>query len=169
MQGIPPKYLEDYIPLLANSLEGSLEGAVNNEVASKIGTSTPLEESIPSINPLLSVAQDPHFLWINSSGDLVVDEYIEVPIGPNAKSSADDPLFQSESFRTLVHTTRIFNPSFAPFHYFWRSSSGHDIFDKLGMIPNQPMASRMSVVSTTYTIPLDHFTGTTSNVIMVSY
>jgi hypothetical protein len=94
MQGIPLEDLEDYVPLLPNSPEGSPEGAVNNEVASEIGSSTPLEESILPVNPLLSVVQDPHFLWINSLGDLVVDENIEVPTGPHAESGVDDPLFQ---------------------------------------------------------------------------
>jgi hypothetical protein len=76
MQGIPPEDPENYIPLLPNSPEGSPEGVVNNDVASKIGISTPLEESILPVNPLLSVAQDPHLLQKNSSRDIVVDEYI---------------------------------------------------------------------------------------------
>jgi hypothetical protein len=32
---------------------------------------------------------------------------------------------------------------------------------------NQPMASHMTMNSTSYTIPLYHFTGTTSNVVTV--
>jgi hypothetical protein len=56
----------------------------------------------------------------------------------------------------------------SPVHSLWRTSSGHDIFDKLGMSPNQPMESHTPVTSTTYTVPLDHFTGTTSNVVTVS-
>jgi hypothetical protein len=80
----------------------------------------------------------------------------------------DDPPFHSESFRTLVHTSGIFNPSSVPVRSFWRTSSGHDIFDKLGMSPNQPTSSHIPVTSTAYTVPLNHFTGTTSNVVMVS-
>jgi hypothetical protein len=34
---------------------------------------------------------------------------------------------------------------------------------------NQPMASHTPVTSTSYTVPLDHFTGTTSNVVTVSH
>jgi hypothetical protein len=45
---------------------------------------------------------------------------------------------------------------------------GHDIFDKLGMSPNQPISSHTPVTSTGYIIPLDHFIGMTSNVITVS-
>jgi hypothetical protein len=44
MQRIPPEDLEGYLPLLPNSLEGSPEGAFNNEVASEVGSSHSLEE-----------------------------------------------------------------------------------------------------------------------------
>jgi hypothetical protein len=111
MQGIPLEDPEDYVPLLPNSPEGSPEGAVNNDIASEIGSSTPLEESILPVNPLLSVVQDPHFLQINSSGDIVAEEYIGIPTRPHAESGVDDPFFQSESFRTPVHTAGNFNPS----------------------------------------------------------
>jgi hypothetical protein len=46
---------------------------------------------------------------------------------------------------------------------------GQDIFDKLGMshlrsrTSNQPMASQTPMTSTSYTVPLDHFTSTTSS------
>jgi hypothetical protein len=69
--------------LLPTSPEVSPEGVVNNDVASEIGISTPLEESILPINPLLSVVQDPLFLWINSSGDVVVEDYTRIPTGPH--------------------------------------------------------------------------------------
>jgi hypothetical protein len=108
MQGLPMEDPEDYTPLLPNSPKGSLEGAVNNDVASEIGSSTPLEESILTINLLLSVVQDPHFIWINSSGDIVVEDYTGIPTGPHTESVVDDLLFQSESFRTPVHTVRNF-------------------------------------------------------------
>jgi hypothetical protein len=55
MQGLPPEYLEEYTPLLPNSPEGSPKGAINNDVAYDIGSSNPLEESIPPINLLLSL------------------------------------------------------------------------------------------------------------------
>jgi hypothetical protein len=45
---------------------------------------------------------------------------------------------------------------------------GQDIFEKLGMSPNQPMASHTPMTSTAYTVPLDHFTGMTNNVVIVS-
>jgi hypothetical protein len=43
MQGLPLKDLEGYQPLLPNSPEGSPEGVVNNEVASKVGSTHSLE------------------------------------------------------------------------------------------------------------------------------
>jgi hypothetical protein len=75
----------------------------------------------------------------------------------------DDPPFQSESFRILVHIVGIFNPSSVLVPSFQRTSSRHNIFDKLGMSPNQPMSSHTPITSTSYTVPLDHFTGMTSN------
>jgi hypothetical protein len=118
MQGLPPKDLEDYVPLLPNSLEDFPEGVVNNDIASKIRISTPLEESILPVNLLLSVVQDPYFLRIKSSGDVVTEEYIGIPTRPHTESGVDDPLFQGESFRIPVHTTGIFNPSSIPVHSF---------------------------------------------------
>jgi hypothetical protein len=113
-------------------------------------------------NPVLSIRQDAHFLWMNSSGEIVVVENIEVPTGPNVGSGVDNPLFQSESFGTPAHTAGICNPSSA-------LSSGHDIFGTLGTSSNQPMSSQIPKTSITYTVPLDHFTSTTSNVAIVSY
>ena len=101
-------------------------------------------------------------------GDVITEDYTRISTGPYAESGVDDPPFQNESFRTLVHTTGIFNPSSVPVRSFWRTSSGHNIFDKLGMIPNQPMASNTPVTSIAYTVPLDHFTGMTNNVVTVS-
>ena len=60
MQGLPPEDTKQYIPLLPNSPEGSPKGEVNNELAYE--SSTPLEESIIPIYPLLSVVQDPLLL-----------------------------------------------------------------------------------------------------------
>jgi hypothetical protein len=163
MQGIHLKYLKEYVPLFPNSTEGSPEGALNNDVAYEIGSSTPLEDLRLPVNTLLSVEQDPLLLQINSSRDLVVDEYIEVLTGPNVEFSVVDPHLQSESFRTLVHTAGIFNPSSVPVRPFWRTSSGHNIFDKMAFL-----ASQTSVSYSTYIIPLYHFTGTNSDIIIVS-
>ena len=94
MKGLPLEDSKEYTPFLPNSPEGSPEGAVNNDIASEIGSSTPLRESILPVNPLLSVVQDPHFLRINSSGDIVVEEYIGIPTGLHAESSVDDPFLK---------------------------------------------------------------------------
>jgi hypothetical protein len=85
-------------------------------VSSEIGSSTTLEESTLPVKSLLSVIEDPLLLRINSSGDVVAEDYTRIPIVPYTKSGVDDPPFQSESFRTLVHTTGIFNPSSVPVH-----------------------------------------------------
>jgi hypothetical protein len=104
MQGLPLEEPKEYAPLLPNSPKGaSPEGSVNNDVAYEIGSSTPLEESTLPVNPLLSVTQDPLFLRINLSGDVVAEEYTRIPTRPYADSGVDDPPFQSESFITPVH------------------------------------------------------------------
>jgi hypothetical protein len=43
MEGIPPEYLEGYLTFLPNSIEGSLEGVVNNKVAFEVGSTHSLE------------------------------------------------------------------------------------------------------------------------------
>jgi hypothetical protein len=146
MQGLPPEDPEEYAPFLPNSPKGpSPEGTVNNEAPSEIVIYIALVESTLPVNLLLSVIQDPFLLGINSLGDIVVEDYTRIPNGPYTESSVDDPPFQSESFITMVHTARIFNPSSVPIHSFWKTSSEHNIFDKLGMSPNQPMSSHTNV------------------------
>jgi hypothetical protein len=121
------------------------------------------------------VVRDPLFLWINSSGDVVVEDYTRIPTEPHANFGVEYPLFQSESFRTTVHTAGNFYPSSSgPIRSLWKTSLEQDIFEKLGMshlrqrTSNKPMESHTLVTSTTYTVPLDHFTGMTSNVVIVS-
>jgi hypothetical protein len=75
----------------------------------------------------------------------------------------------------MVHTVGTFDPS-SSCHVLslWRTYLGHDIFAKLGIIhichraSNQPLTSHTPMNSTAYTVPLDHFTGMTSNVVIVS-
>jgi hypothetical protein len=43
-----------------------------------------------------------------------------------------------------------------------------DLYDNLGVSPDPPMSSQMPETSITYKAPLDHFNGTTSNVITIS-
>jgi hypothetical protein len=84
MQWLPPKYPEDCIPLLPNSPKGSSEGAVNNKVASEIGSSTPLQESILPVKPLLNLREDLILLQLNSLGEIVTEYYTKVPTRPHA-------------------------------------------------------------------------------------
>jgi hypothetical protein len=105
---------------------------------------------------------------MNSSRDVVVEDYTRIPSGHFVESGVDDPPFHRESFRTPIQTSGIFNPSSVPVCFFWIAASRHDIFDKLGMIPNQPTSSHILITSTTYTVPLNHFVGMTSNFVIVS-
>jgi hypothetical protein len=98
---------------------------------------------------------------MNSSGEIFVEKKFEVPTRPNAGSGVEDPLFHSESFRTPDHTIGTSNPSFIPL-------TARDIYDNLGASLDQPMASQMHEMSVTYTVPLDHFIGTTSSATVVS-
>jgi hypothetical protein len=106
MQGIPPKDQEGYLPLLPKSPKGSLEGAINNEVASQVGSSHSLEgfrivlDSLEAFtlppNPLLRIRHEAHLLQMNSSREIVFVDNTEVPTEPNVGSRVDNPLFQSE-------------------------------------------------------------------------
>ena len=103
MQGLPPKEPEEYAHLLPNSPKGpSLEGEVNNNISSEIGSSNPLVESSLPVSLLLNVIRDPFFLRINSLGDVVAEEYTRIHSRPFVESGVDDPPFHSESFRTPV-------------------------------------------------------------------
>jgi hypothetical protein len=98
---------------------------------------------------------------MNSSGEIFVDGNFEVPTGPNTGSRVENPLFQGESFRTPTLTIGTSNPSSIPL-------TVRDIYDNLGSSPDQPTTSQVHETSIIYTVPLDHFTGTTSNVTTVS-
>jgi len=126
-----------------------------------------VEPSLP-VNPLLNTPQDHVLLRINSSGDVFVEDYPRIPSRPFVESSMDEPPFPSEAFRTPVQTSGIFNPILVPVCSLWRNASRCDIFDKLGMIPNQPTSPHVLVTSTAYIIPINHFTGTTNNIVTVS-
>jgi hypothetical protein len=76
-------------------------------------------------------------------------------------SGVEDPLFQSESFRTPTHTVGTSNFGSIPL-------TVRDLYGNLGASPDQPMASQVPETSVTYTVPLDHFTGTTSSVTTIS-
>jgi hypothetical protein len=102
-------------------------------------------------------------LIIKSSEDIVVEDYPRIPSGPSVEFGMDEPPFPSEAFRTHVQTSGIFNPSSIPICSLWKTPSGRDIFDKLGMSPNQPTSLHVPATSVAYTIPPNHFTGTTSN------
>jgi hypothetical protein len=98
---------------------------------------------------------------VNSSGEIVVIDDTEIPTRPNAGSGVEDPLFQSESFRTPAHTVGTSGFGSIPL-------TVRDLYGNLGVSPDRPMASQVPETSVSYTVPLDHFTGTTSNVITIA-
>jgi hypothetical protein len=62
----------------------------------------------------LSVLQNSHIPRVNSSREIVIVDDTEVPTEPNAGSRVEDPLFQSESFRTPTHAIGTFDFGFVP-------------------------------------------------------
>jgi hypothetical protein len=100
-------------------------------------------------------------LRINSSEEIVVVDNTEVPTRPNTRSRVENPLFQSESFRTSIHIIIISNPSYVPL-------TVCDLYRNPGVSPDQHMVSQMPEMFVTYMVPLDHFSGTTSSVTAVS-
>jgi len=76
-------------------------------------------------------------LQMNSSREIVVVDDTEVPTRPNARSGVEDPLFQSESFRTSAHIVETSNHSSIPL-------TVCDLYDNLEVSLNKPMESQMS-------------------------
>jgi hypothetical protein len=98
---------------------------------------------------------------VNSSGEVFVIEDTEVPTGPHAGIEVEDPFFQSESFKTSTHTVGTSSFGYVPLTI-------RDLYGNLGASPDRPMASQVPEMSVSYTIPLNHFTGMTSNAITVA-
>jgi hypothetical protein len=81
---------------------------------------------------------------MNSSKELVV-ETSGASIGPHIGPRVENPLLSCESFRTPPRIVR-------------------EIYDNLGSSFDPPIISQFPEMYVTYTVPLDHFTSTTSNV-----
>jgi hypothetical protein len=154
MQGIPPEDPKGYQPFPPNSPKGSPKGVFNNEVAFQVGSTHCLEGfrivsdyleafRLPPLRP------DVRILRMNSSREIVVVNNTEVPTRPNIGSGVEDPLFHSESFRTLAHTAGTSILSSIPL-------TVPDLYGNLGASLDQPMESQVPGTYVTYTIPLDH-------------
>jgi hypothetical protein len=91
---------------------------------------------------------------MNSLGDIVL--YIDIPTGPNVGSGVEDPLFQSESFRTPTHTV---GTGFGSIPLIVR-----DLYGNLGMSLDQHVVSQVPEMFVSYMVTLDQFVGMTSNV-----
>jgi hypothetical protein len=98
---------------------------------------------------------------VNRSGEVVFIEDIKVPTRPNARSRVEDPFFQSEPLRTMTHTLGTSRFGSIPLIV-------RDLYGNLGVSLDQPMASQVHETSVSYTMPLNHFSGMMSNVIIVA-
>jgi hypothetical protein len=80
-----------------------------------------------------------HFLQMNSAGELVVINPSDIPTGSHIEPHVGDPLWTTK----IVHSPRMVRELYG-----------------LGIGVDIPVVSQLSETSTTYTVPLDHFTGT---------
>jgi hypothetical protein len=84
---------------------------------------------------------------MNSLGELVV-ETSGTLTGPHTCPGVENPLFSSHPFRAPPRTVQ-------------------ELYDNLGAGPDSPVVSQLPKTFFTYTIPLDHFAGTTRNITVV--
>jgi hypothetical protein len=98
---------------------------------------------------------------VNSSGEVVFIEETEVSTKPHTRSGVEDPFFQSESFRTPTHTVGTSGFGSVPLTF-------RDLYGNLGVSPDQPMESQVPETYVSYTVPLNHFTGTIRNVSIIA-
>jgi len=154
MQGLPPKTLEDYLPLPPHSLEDSPEQrAVQDKVTSQVESSNTLEDLCIISNsleafwlpptPLPYSGYERHILQMNSSGELVLETF-GISIGPHSWPGVRDPLWTIDIFG---HQPRIVR----------------DLYDNLREGPDFTDVSQFPETYVTYTIPLEHFVGTIIN------
>jgi hypothetical protein len=98
---------------------------------------------------------------VKSFGEVAFIDDTKIPTRPNTGFGVEDPIFQSESFRNLDHTVGTYG--FGSIYLTIR-----DLYSNLGESPDRPMAWKVLETSVSYTVPLDHFTGMTSNVIIIA-
>jgi hypothetical protein len=163
MQGFPSKDSKGYLPLLPKSSQDPIEP--HNKLASEVGNTHSLEDFQIISDSLedfrIPLRPDALILHMNSDGEIVVVDNTGVSIGPNARSRIEDPLFHSEIPGTSAHTTGTSISCSIPLIV-------QDLYGNLGMSPDHPAISQVPEMYVSYTVPLDQFTGMTSNVTIVA-
>jgi hypothetical protein len=184
MQGFPPEY---YQPIPPHSPEDTSRGdIVDEENYSDTGSvATPLIEHSEGVitsvqegfihptNPPLTNPLGPLLVRVNSLGEIVTEDYPRLPSRPfeeeNMESGQPN---QSEGFTTPVQTSGISDPSRTLVHPLWRTPSGHDIFDRLGIsqpsftTPLTPVVT--STITTSSNLFLGHPVGKIGNIVAIS-
>jgi hypothetical protein len=84
---------------------------------------------------------------VNSFGDLVVEIY-GILTGPLTGPDSENPLWNTDIFINPPLTAR-------------------DLYENLEVGLYSPIVSKLPKTFVTYTIPLDHFSGTTSNTTII--
>jgi hypothetical protein len=125
------------------------------------------------VNPPLNNLVGPLLVRVNSSGEIVTEYYPRLPSRPfeeeNMESGKPN---KSEGFIAPIQTSGILDPSRTPVPPRWRTPSGHDIFDELGVIqpsfttPLTPVVT--STITTSSTIFLVHPMGQIGNIAAIS-
>jgi hypothetical protein len=137
MQGLPP---EGYQPLPPNPPKDNYCGDVENQSDARSVVSPPLDNSegalvmvenlAPHTTSMLVTPLEPHFLCLDSLGNLIDEEVPQLP----AKDFTDtymgstEPTFGDE-YRTLLHPTTVVDTNPTTVHSVWRTSSGHDLYE----------------------------------------
>jgi hypothetical protein len=145
VQGLTPKNMEYSTPLPPHSMEGSpQQSEVHNVMTSQEEVSTSLENFRLVTDPMevfrIPAGYERCFLHMNSAGELVVIDPSEIPTGSLSSPQVGDPLW----------TDIIQIPP----------CTVQDLYG-LGIGVDIPIISQIRETYVTYTVPLDHFTGTT--------
>jgi hypothetical protein len=146
VQGLPPENMEDSTPLPPHSMEGSpQQSEVHDIITSQEEVSTSLEnfrivtDSMEAFR--IPAGYERHFLQLNSVGELVVIDPSDILTGSHSGPQVGDPLWTADIVRSSPRMVR-------------------DLYG-LGIGVDIPVISQIPKTSVTYTVPLDHFTGTT--------
>jgi hypothetical protein len=146
VQGLPPENMEDSTPLPPHSTEGSpQQSEVHDIITSQEEVSTSLEnfrivsDSLEAFR--IPAGYERHFLQLNSVKELVVIDPSDIPTGSHSGPQVGDPLWTADIVRSTPRMVQ-------------------DLYG-LGIGADIPVISQIPETSVTYTVPLDHFTGTT--------
>jgi len=145
--------MEDSPPLPPHAMERSpQQSEVHDVITSQEEVSTSLEGFPIVTDPMeafhIPTGYERHFLQMNSAGELVVIDPSEIPTRSHSNALVRNPLWTSNIVRSPPRMVQ-------------------DLYG-LGTTADIPVISQILETFVTYTVPLDHFIGTTINSIASS-